>query len=108
MQERPATRRIGVAETSDRVEPVANSARNPHRHAVRSQYGYATTMLRLNRRQRDVLADKVPEVANIIMGAVVVAFAIGDFSASPAVLVGAFSFWASALTFALWVMKTRR
>jgi hypothetical protein len=68
MQERPATRRIGVAETSDRVEPVANSARNPHRHAVRSQYGYATTMLRLNRRQRDVLADQVPEVANIIMG----------------------------------------
>jgi hypothetical protein len=68
----------------------------------------ATTMLRLNSRQRDVLADKVPEVANIIMGAIVVAFVIGDFSASLVVLVGAFSFWAAALLFALWVMETRR
>ena len=65
-------------------------------------------MLRSNSRQRDVLADKVPEVANIIMGAILGAYAIGDFSASPVVLVGAFSFWAVALLFALWVIETRR
>lgn len=35
----------------------------------------ARTMLRLKRRQREILADKMPEMANIVAGAIVIGFA---------------------------------
>jgi len=63
------------------------------------------TMLRLNREQRNVLADKVPDVVNIVMGAMAVALFLGDVTASPLTFVSAFTLWAAALVFAVWILK---
>ncbi len=58
-------------------------------------------MLRLKPEQRAVLADKVPDVVNIIAGAIVIGFFVGEPRFSSAVLVAGIAFWAAALAFAV-------
>jgi hypothetical protein len=55
-----------------------------------------TTMLRLNPRQRAVLANKVPDMANIVAGAIVLG-AVGEPRVTWPVLAGGIAFWAGAL-----------
>jgi type IV secretory pathway TrbD component len=64
-------------------------------------------MLGLNRQQRAVLADKVPEAMNITSGAIVIAFSIGDIDASWIVLAVALGLWIVAMVFAVWIMRHR-
>ena len=65
----------------------------------------AKTMLRWTPRQRAVLADKVPDMANIVAGAIVIGFAIGDPEAPwPALVIG-IAIWAGALIFAVSVAE---
>lgn len=59
------------------------------------------TMLRLTPRRRAVLADKVPDIANIVAGAAVIGFAFGEPDASWPVVIAAAAMWAGALVFAL-------
>ncbi len=63
-------------------------------------------MLRLTPRQRAFLADKVLDVANLIAGAFVIGFFLGESRASPGVLLAGFAVWTVAVVFAL--MITRR
>jgi hypothetical protein len=65
------------------------------------------TMLRLKPRQRAVLADKVPDMANIVAGAIVIGFAIGDPRASWPLLMAGLGFWAGALLFVLFIAEDR-
>jgi hypothetical protein len=64
-------------------------------------------MLRLRQRQRDVLADKVPGMANLITGAIVIGFSLGEPRASWPVLVAAAALWAGALIFAVIIAEDR-
>jgi hypothetical protein len=66
-----------------------------------------TTMLRLNPRQRGVLANKVPDMANIVAGAIVLGFAIGEPRVTWPVLAGGITFWASALLFAVMIAEEK-
>lgn len=58
-------------------------------------------MLRLTPRQRGILVDKVPDYANLVAGAVGIAFALGEPGASWPVVIIATAMWAGALIFAL-------
>lgn len=58
-------------------------------------------MLGLNSRQRAVLADKVPEMANLVTAAIVIGFALGEPRASWPVLLAAIALWGGALIFAI-------
>ena len=71
------------------------------RTALFSQLSSKTTMLRLKPEQRAVLADKVPEAVNIVAGAVVIGFFLGDPRASGTLLVAGIAVWAAALAFAV-------
>lgn len=53
-----------------------------------------TTMLQLNRNQRTVLADKLPDVANIAAGALVFAQFVGESPFSPWLAVCGIGLWA--------------
>jgi hypothetical protein len=66
-----------------------------------------TTMLRLNPRQRAVLANKVPDMANIVAGAIVLGFAIGEPRVTWPVLAGGIAFWAGALLFAVMIAEEK-
>jgi hypothetical protein len=59
-----------IAQTADRDRLVRGRNVNARR-------------LGLNERQRSVLADKVPDMANLVAAAIVVGFAIGESAASP-------------------------
>ena len=58
-------------------------------------------MLRLKPQQRAVLTDKVPDMANIVAGAIVIAFSIGETRVSWQLLSVGIAFWAAALAFAV-------
>lgn len=62
-------------------------------------------MLRLRPAQRAVLVDKVPDMANIVAGAIVIGFAIGDPGASWPLLMAGLGFWAGALLFVLFIAE---
>ena len=63
------------------------------------------TMLRLTPRRRAVLADKVPDVINLVTGAVVIGFLVGEPSVSRAVLAGVFAAWGLMILFAVVVAE---
>jgi len=65
------------------------------------------TMLRLTPRRRAVLADKVPDIANIVAGAAVIGFAFGEPEAPWPVVIAAIAMWAGALVFALVVAEDK-
>ena len=65
-------------------------------------------MVRLTSRQRDVLVDKVPDMANIVAGAIVIGFAVGEPRLSWPVFAGAVAFWAGALVFVLAIAEGKR
>ena len=58
-------------------------------------------MLRSKPRQRAVLADKVPDLANIVAGAIVIGFAVGESRFSWPTFTAAIAFWVGALMFVL-------
>ncbi len=58
-------------------------------------------MLRLTSRHRAVLVDKVPDIANIVAGAVAIGFAFGEPEASWPVVIAAVAMWTGAIVFAL-------
>lgn len=62
-------------------------------------------MLRLKRRQRAVWADKMPEMANIVAGAVVIGFLVGEPRVSWPVFVAGVAFWVGALLLAVMIVE---
>jgi hypothetical protein len=58
-------------------------------------------MLRLTPRQRTVLADTVPDGANIVAGALVIGFFLGEPRASWTLLAAGIAVWGAALAFAV-------
>jgi hypothetical protein len=64
-------------------------------------------MVRLTPRQRAVLADKVPDIANVVAGAVVIGFMFGEPAISWPVVVTAVATWAGVLVFALAVAEDK-
>ena len=65
------------------------------------------TMLRLKPAQRAVLVDKLPDMANIVAGAIVIGFAIGDPRASWPLLMTGLGLWAGALVFVLSIAEDK-
>ena len=66
-----------------------------------------TTMLRLTRRRRALLAEKVTDVANLITAAIVIGYALGESDVSWPVVIAALAFWAALLGFALWIAEDK-
>ncbi|MBI2186846.1 MAG: hypothetical protein HYU37_06930 [Acidobacteria bacterium] len=104
---------FAYASDSNRGKNVNNSSRQ-HKNTWKSGWHRSgthapseETMLGLNRQQRALLANKVPEVMNITSGAIVVGFAIGNVDASWIVLATAIGLWIASIVFALWLMKHR-
>ena len=62
-------------------------------------------MLRLTARQRAVLADKVPNVANIILGALAIGRFVGAPGMSWRTLALGLAVWGSVLGFAVVISK---
>jgi len=58
-------------------------------------------MLRLTSGQRAVLVDKLPDIANLVAGAVIIGFVLGEPAASWPVVIGSFAVWAGVIVFAL-------
>jgi hypothetical protein len=58
-------------------------------------------MLGLNDRQRAVLADKVPDMANLVTAAIVIGFTLGEPMPSASLLLAGIGAWIAALAFAL-------
>jgi hypothetical protein len=54
-------------------------------------------MLGLDERQRAILADKLADIANLVAGAIVVGFAIGEATSSTWLLAIAIAFWIGAV-----------
>ena len=52
-------------------------------------------------RRRAVLTDKVPDMANIVAGAIVIGFSLGEPRVSWLVLLAAGAVWGGVLVFAL-------
>ena len=69
--------------------------------------GEAGTMLRLKRQQRAVLADKMPEMANIVAGAIVIGFLIGEPRVSWPVFTAGVAFWVAALLLAIMIVEDK-
>jgi hypothetical protein len=66
-----------------------------------------TTMLRLKPQQRSILANKVPEMANIVAGAIVIGFAVGEPRVTWPVLLACITLWAGALLFAVMIVEEK-
>lgn len=64
-------------------------------------------MLRLTTRRRAVLADKVPDVVNLVTGAIVIGFFVGEPKASWTVLAGAIALWIATVVFALIIAENK-
>ena len=62
-------------------------------------------MLRLTPRRRAVLAEKLPDVANLITAAIVIGFAIGQPTVSWSVLITTLALWIAALLFAVGIAE---
>lgn len=65
------------------------------------------TMLRLKPAQRGVVVDKLPDMASIVAGAIVIGFAIGDPRASWPLLMAGLGLWAGALVFVLSIAEDK-
>ena len=65
------------------------------------------TMLRLKPQQRALLVDKVPDVANIIAGALVIGFFFGEPRASWPLLTAGLTIWLVVLGFALAIAEDK-
>ena len=62
-----------------------------------------TTMLRFNQRQRDVLIDKLPDLANVIAGALTFGQALsGEPFSAPVALTG-IALWAALGAWTIWI-----
>jgi hypothetical protein len=59
------------------------------------------TMLGLDERQRGVLADKVPAMANLVAAAIVIVFILGEPATSISVMTAAITCWIGALGLAV-------
>ena len=55
--------------------------------------------------QRAVLADKVPDLVNIITGAMVIGFFVGEPRFSSGLLIAGIVFWGAALAFAVTIAE---
>ena len=64
-------------------------------------------MLRLKPRQREVIADKVPDVVNIITAAIVIGFMVGEPRFSPPAFVAAITFWGVSLLCVLMIVEPK-
>jgi hypothetical protein len=53
-------------------------------------------MLRLNERQRAVIADKLPDMANLVAAAIIIGFAIGEPAATMRLVAVTMAVWAAA------------
>lgn len=62
-------------------------------------------MLRLKPAQRAILADKVADAANLVAGAIVIGFFIGEPRASVRLLVAGIALWTTALVIAIIVLE---
>ena len=58
-------------------------------------------MIGLNREQRRTLADKLPDMANVAVGALVFGQFLGDRIFSPALAASAAALWVSLLVFSV-------
>ena len=103
----PTASRQCVARTHTFALRAHENAENASGTPLAFRQATAKTMLRLRQRQRDVLADKVPDMANIVAGAIVIGFAIGDPRASWPVLMAGLAFWGAALLFVLLIAEDR-
>jgi len=103
----PTLGRPCTAKTYARADPAPENSGNRRGTPLALRQATVTTMLRLGQRQRDVLADKVPGVMNLITGAIVIGFALGEPRASWPVLVAAIMAWAGALIFALIIAEDK-
>jgi hypothetical protein len=65
-------------------------------------------MLRLNREQRRMFADKVLDVANIGVGALIFGQALADHGFSTTLATVGLALWILFLSFSLWLMKENR
>jgi hypothetical protein len=65
-------------------------------------------MLRWTKPQREFVADKLLDAANLVAGAVVVGSVLGDSGASGRLLLGAVALWTAAFVFAVILMRNRR
>jgi hypothetical protein len=64
-------------------------------------------MLKLRRRQRDVLIDKLPDVGNLAAGALVFGQLLGDRPFSLAVAVFGFGLWLLLIASSLYLGRRR-
>jgi hypothetical protein len=64
-------------------------------------------MLRLTKRRRAVLTEKVPDLANLVAAAIVIGFALGESNVSWLALTAARGLWAGVLGFALWIAEDK-
>ena len=64
-------------------------------------------MLGLDRRQRAVLADKAPDMANLVAAAVVIGFAVGEPAASAPLLALVTAIWIATLLGAVVISRDR-
>jgi hypothetical protein len=67
-----------------------------------------TTMLELHARQRDILAIKVGDIANLIVAALVIGFFVGDQGISMTVLVSASGCWLVAMLLVVVIAEGRK
>lgn len=77
-----------------------NAAFRENRRSFRDS-GVETTMLELNREQRAVLADKLPDAASVAAGALVFGQFLGDRPFSPGLALVGIGVWASLIVFSL-------
>jgi hypothetical protein len=64
-----------------------------------------TTMLRLKRRQRDVILDKLPDLANLIAGALIFGRFLSGGRFSLTVALAGFVLWAVSIAWTLWLAR---
>ena len=62
-------------------------------------------MVRLNPRQREVVADKLLDVVNLVTAAIAIGFFIGQPRASAALLIASVAFWLAALLVVLFIVR---
>ena len=63
------------------------------------------TMLRLDERQRAVIADKLPDMANLVAAAIVIGFSIGQPGTTIQLAVAALAMWSAALLLAIIISR---
>jgi hypothetical protein len=82
-------------------ERVSAAKRSSVQAAHRSHRRLGTTMLRLSERRRELLADKLPDAANVALGALVFGQFLGEGPYSIAIPVVGMALWLVLMTAAL-------